>query len=267
MDIKQFTLEGLEEWMAGIKKRGGGNIVTNYFKQRMTGSVILGICTDRSVMFVNDDADFLHLYFYSSDLDDLEALLKAARFPAPVVIDYITKEPDEQVKEAFRDAGFSAYATFVRLSNYNLRTNEKSNRVQHAETEDLEELWRLLMKFDKYTDHLMEKEKLLRLIREQQVIVNKKDGAIKGYIMFQTMGAKVNFNHFYNRSDDPRDTMILLESFYNVLQERGIKSGILWVNVENIRVLKLHKQFGWREDGLKDLFYIKHQETTGNSVE
>ena len=257
MKLEHANLMSIESRMDEIKKAVQSNILTNYFKQPMTGNTILGTCTRRSILFLNDDTDFYRLYYYSSDQSDLAALLKDACSPGRIVIDYVTREPDEHLQQAFREAGFRDYAMFVRLANHHLKVYDQPRCLQYAEPGDLDGLWSRLMEFDKYVDHFPDKQTLLRLIEDRQALLNKVDGAIRGYIIFRVMGSKANFNYFYNKSDDPRDTLVLLRNFYGVLHERGIKSAIAWVNITNSRVLRLHAQFGWKEDGLKDFFYLK----------
>lgn len=267
MKLSPFRLETLEQQMDEIKRGSNSPIVTNYFKQPLTGRLILGTHSECTALFINDDMDFYRLYFYSSDLVELAELLRRTDFPASVVSSYIAKELDPRVEGAFQDAGFTDHAVFVRLVNYELRVYEKNSRLQFAEPNDLKPLWYLLMEFDRYTDYFPKQAALLDLIKKRQVILNRKNGTIKGYIIFRVMGSKVNFNYFYNRSDDPRDSLMLLHNFYAILHERGIKSGVQWNNLKNVRVRELHRQFGWKEEATKAFFYLKEKETVDSSIE
>ncbi len=80
---------------------------------------------------------------------------------------------------------------------------------------------------------------------------------LRGCIVFQLQGKRVNFNHFCNQSDDPLDSLYLLENFYGLMSQRGVRAGFLWVNEANVRVVRLHRAFGWQFDGLQDHFYLK----------
>jgi hypothetical protein len=257
MELVQTTLDAIQRGMDEIKKDSGGAVATNYFKQPMTGGKLLAVRAHRTLIFINDDSDFFRLYFYSGDASELARAMKGIDLREAIVIDYLAQEPDERILDAFREAGFNDYAVFVRLSNFKLKAYPISPAMQCAAPEDLEPLWARLLEFDKFTDHFPDKPTLLNLIQEKQVILNKKAGAIQGYIISRVMGTKANMNYFYNRSDDPRDTLLLLHSLYGTWCERGVRSGVAWVNATNVRVLKLHSQFGWQEDGLKDFIFRK----------
>jgi hypothetical protein len=257
MRLTLCLLEELERGMDAVKKARHDEILTNYFRQPMTGRTLLGTLTPRTVLFINDDTDFFRLFFYSSDTTDLAQVLGESRFPGDVVIDYLSKRPEAGLFEAFCRAGFQSYAVFARLTNGRLRVFEKGKHLQYAEPGDLDEVWAKLMEFDKFADHFPDRNTVLHLIQNQQVIVNRKAGEIDGFILFRVIGSKANFNYLYNHSHDPRDTLTLLHNFYAVLAERGIKTGLAWVNVQNIRVLKLHAQFDWKEDRLRDYIFLR----------
>jgi len=258
MKLERLNVPEIDELMGAIRRGSDYPPFTNYFRQPMTGGVILGARTAATAVFINDDLDFFRLYFRSNDLADLALVLSEIDFPGAVIIGYIARELELPMQQAFRDSGFSDYAIYVRLVIHHLKTFAIGNHIVFAEPADLDQLWESLNRqFNKYTDHFPSKATLLALIGNQEVIVNRQANALAGYIVFRVKGSKVNFNYFHNRSGDPRDALMLLHQFYAVLHERGVKSGFQWNNVENTRVRKMHRQFGWKEDGMRDLFFIK----------
>jgi hypothetical protein len=261
MKLERLNIRSIDKLLAGVRSGPLSPPFTNYFRQPMTGDVILGARTASTAVFINDDGDFFRLYFRSVDLADLSRLLRNIALPGPAVIGYVAKEPELPVQQAFRDAGFTDHAVFVRLTNYHFKTFEVGGPVVYAETADLDQLWESLHKqFDKYTDYFPSEATLLALIANKEVIVNKEAGAVVGYIIFRVRGHNVNFNYFYNKSRDPRDSLMLLHNFYAILHERRVRSGFQWNNVQNTRVRNLHRQFGWKEDGMKDLFFVKRHD-------
>ena len=97
-------------------------------------------------------------------------------------------------------------------------------------------------------DHLPTIHKLSEFIKNQQVLVMKKDGSISGYLIFQIQGKKSFLNYWYNEKE-PLNSLLLLVNFYGLMHEYGVKSGFGWVNAENTEVIKTHEKFGYRFDG------------------
>ncbi len=267
MQLEQYSLATIEKYFDSIRQAAGTGALTNYFRQPLTGNILLGMNTQESAMFINDDMDFFRLYFCSKNRADLARILSGLALPGTTVIDYISKEDGLAFSCDLKSAGFEDYAIFVRLVTYELKEFDRNSRLSFGQPDDLETLWRMLhSNFDKFVDHFPSKATLLELIEKQQVILNRDQDSIKGYIIFRLQGSKVNFNYFFNRSDNFSDAMMLLHNFYAVLKERGVKSGFQWNNVKNVRVRQLHRQFGWKEDGMKDFFFIKRGMNDGGAL-
>src|SRR5438876_12284262 len=106
MDFRPATLAHAHAWMAQIKAHTHRSFFTNYFRQEMVGQQILVTATDQTVLLANDEYDFFRLYFFTSDLGDLEQLLHHAHYPGEMVAGYLTKKPDKEVATAFEQGGF-----------------------------------------------------------------------------------------------------------------------------------------------------------------
>jgi hypothetical protein len=74
-----------------LKPQSTGGVSTNYFRQEMVGQQILTAATSRIVLLTNDEHDFFRLYFFTSDLADLEQTLRDADYPGDVVTSYLTR--------------------------------------------------------------------------------------------------------------------------------------------------------------------------------
>src|SRR5207249_103027 len=68
--------------------------------------------TARSVLLANDEHDFFRLYFFTSDLADLEQILCDVDFPGDVVAGYLTKTADENIAPTFQQSGFNPLPTY-----------------------------------------------------------------------------------------------------------------------------------------------------------
>jgi hypothetical protein len=104
--------------MALVKAQSAGGFSTNYFRQEMVGPQILTAGTARSVLLLNNEHDFFRLYFFTSDLADLEQILREVDFPGDVVAGYLTKPAseaaDEKIAATFHHSGFSSLKEFAK---------------------------------------------------------------------------------------------------------------------------------------------------------
>jgi hypothetical protein len=258
MNLKPESLPRVHEQMAVVKAQSNSGFFTNYFRQELVGSQILTAVTARSVLLVNDEHDFFRLYFFSSDLGDLEQILRDAEFPGNVVVGYITKAADENVAAAVQSSGFRPIATYRRMITYRLPSQRPNPALEYAVAADVDNIHEgLFQTFNKYTDHLPTKDRLLHYVENQWVIVNREAGRISGAICFQLEGPRVNYNYIYNLSHNAVDFLRLQNNFYGAMRQRGIHAGFLWINETETRLAALHESVGWRFDGLKDYFYLR----------
>jgi hypothetical protein len=258
MNFKPDTLASVHEQMAFVKAQSTRGFFTNYFRQQMVGSQILSAATPRSVLLVNDEHDFFRLYFFTSDLADLEQVLRELDFPGEVVTGYLTKAADEKIAGAFQRCGFSPIATYRRMITYQLPPQRPNPALGYAIAADVEQLYEgLFQTFNKYTDHLPTKNRLHGYVENQWVIVNRQAGRILGAVCFQLEGPRVNYNYLYNLSGNALDFLRLQNNFYGVMHQHGIHAGFLWINQTETRLAALHESMGWHFDGLNDYFYLR----------
>ena len=185
-------------------------------------------------------------------------MLHHVRYPGDVVIGYLTKKFDKTVAAAFEQGGFLPTAIYGRMETYQLPRQLPNPALDYAVASDADQLHEDLFRaFNKYTDHLPTKSRLLEYIKNQQVIVKRQSGKIVGAVCFKLHGLKVNYNYIYSLSGDGLDFLQLQNNFYGVMNERGIRAGFLWTNQANDRLAALYRAAGWRFDGLRDYFYFR----------
>jgi hypothetical protein len=258
MKLKPDTLANAHEQMARIKAQSNGAFFTNYFRQEMVGAQILAAATARSVLLANDEHDFFRLFFFTTDLTDFHQTLAKVEFPGDVVAGYLTKAADENIAAAFRQSGFNPIATYRRMLTYRLPPQRPNPALEYAIAADVDQIYEhLFQTFNKYTDHLPTKNRLLGYVLNQWVIVNRQAGRILGAVCFQLQGPRVNYNLLYNLSGNAVDFLRLQNNFYGVMHERGIRAGFLWINETETHLAALHESMGWRFDSLHDRFYLR----------
>jgi hypothetical protein len=258
MKFEPDTLASVHERMALVKAQSTGGVFTNYFRQEMVGPQILTAPTARSVLLANDEHDFFRLYFFTSDLADLEQILRDVDFPGDVVADYVTRAADENITAAFQQSGFNPIATYRRMITYRLPPQQPNPALEYASAADVDQLYKDLFRtFNKYTDHLPIKNRLRDYVINHWIIVNRQAGGILGGVCFQLEGPRVNYNYIYNLNGKGLDFLRLQNNFYGVMNQRGIRAGFLWINQINTRLAALYQSTGWRFDGLQDYFYLR----------
>jgi hypothetical protein len=258
MKLKRGALAELHGQMACAKAESTGGFCTNYFRQEMPGREILSAATARTVLLLNKEHDFFRLYFFTTDVADLEQCLRELDFPGNTVVGYLTRSPDENMAAAFQLSGFKPIATYRRMITYKLPAHGPNAALRYATGADVDKLHQALFQtFNKYTDHLPTKDLLHRYVENEWVIVNRRAGRILGVVCFQLKGPRVNYNYLYNLSGNPLDFLQLQHNFYGTMHQRGIHSGFLWINQTDTRVAALHESMGWHFDGLKDHFYLR----------
>jgi len=258
MEFQPETLANAHARMAQIKAHAHGSVSTNYFRQEMVGPQILVTATDQTILLANDEYDFFRLYFFTSDVVDLGQVLHHARYPGEVVAGYLTQKPEKNVATAFEQVGFLPIATYGRMETYQLPRQRPNPALEYAVPADADQLHEDLFRaFNKYTDHLPTKSRLLDYIKNEQVIIKRRNGQIIGAVCFQLHGLKVNYNYIYSLSGDGLDFLELQNNFYGVMNQRGIRAGFLWINQANNRLAALYRAAGWRFDGLQDYFYFR----------
>jgi hypothetical protein len=258
MNFKPDTLANTHEQMALVKAQSTGGFFTNYFRQEMVGPQILTAATARSVLLANNEHGFFRLYFLTSDVADLERILRDVDLPGDVVACYLARSADKNIAAAFQQSGFNPIATYRRMITYQLPAQRPNPALEYALPADVDQLYEgLFQTFNKYTDHLPTKNRLHAYVVNQWVIVNRQAGRILGAVCFQLEGLLVNYNYLYNLNGNALDFLRLQNNFYGVMHQRGIRRGFLWTNQTNTRVAALHESVGWRFDDLKAYFYLR----------
>ena len=258
MKLEPDTIGKVIERMDAVKSRSKDGFFTNYFRQELPGGAIFSTGTERTIIFVIAEHDFFRLFFFTTDLADFGQVLAGVEFSGAVVAGYLSKSGEAPICEIFRKSGFENIAIYRRMTNLKLPRRPVSASIQYAGQSDVEMIRRGLFEiFNKYTDHLPTQERLLTYINNRQVLVDRREGEILGVLIFQMHGKQVNCNYLYNRSADGLALLMMQSNFYGLMNEKGVRSGFLWVNSTNFGVSRMQESLGWKFDGLQDHFYLK----------
>ncbi|MEI7911062.1 MAG: hypothetical protein WCK77_15610 [Verrucomicrobiota bacterium] len=254
MNLEKTSLPDIEAQLRGLR----GPSQTNYFRQVLTGRNYWMAGTERTLVFLTDDLDFFRLYFYTTDAGDLGDVLASLRLPGTTVTACIARHFDSTIHATLQACGHVRHSMFRRMATRALRVCKVNSRLEFANPADVDELLgRLQADFHPYTSHPPSRALLAEYIRREWALVIRKNGAIAGYIVFQIAGNQANYNYLFNSSADPVDFLMLQNNFFGLLDQRGVRAGILWVDEKNTRVLKMNEVSGWKLDGLMTQYYVK----------
>ncbi|TDL48491.1 hypothetical protein E2R60_26700 [Paenibacillus dendritiformis] len=255
--MEQWNLKSIIQFINEIK-RNNGLRYCNYYHQELQGERFLVSHTTRSICFFEQEDGFYRGYFASADMDDLSSLLSSLELESPVVIAIVSKTQNSELTEVIQRSGFGQYSIYRRMVNRDFQKFEPNEGITYAELGQVKEILELLKEtFNPYTDYLPNAALLEQLIAEKQIIINEEDGRCKGLFIYRREGIKYNFNYMVNKSINPVSFMYSMQNFYAHLKNAGLQHGYLWVDSNNVKVIKLHEKFGWKFDGLQDAFYIK----------
>jgi hypothetical protein len=255
--MNTLTQKEIDDHVERIRKNASGAVERNYFKQAMKGEAFSALSGAHTLLFLDPDLDFHHLFFVTSDTEELKGLLEQIE-RKPLTIDYITKSPSPPLLHAFEGAGFSLRAVYKRLFTNQPRRVKSQGAEFARESESQLILERLFSDFDKYCHHFPLLEELRAFIAAKQVLVTRKEGGITGYFIYQVTGMRCHMNYWYNDADSgPIEGLNLLLQFYAEISSKDIKMVYAWVNRDNAKVMRIHEQCGLSFDGFYDYIFLR----------
>ena len=209
---------------------------------------------DGTIMLRKKEHNFYRLFMLSANKEELISILNSLQGET-YVINIPTKKGLGCWEEILSAGGFTFLAQYDRYYNRQIEYRE-SEIGTFAEEDDADAIISLLYveEFSIYTDYLPTKEELINMIRNRQVIINKKGDDVLGVLIFTIEGKKCYLNIWIDRS---KEGLYLLFDAYNIMSEKSIPLSYFWVKSTNKKIIKLHKLTGAVADGLSDYSYIK----------
>ncbi len=231
--------------------------LTNHFSAIPDDAELTLLASEHSLLFARTELGVKRLYFFSANVPSLSELLGRWVIDVlpTVAIGYVDRNKNESLCAAFRQHGFIETGHYLRMTCNAFPPPASLEEPEFAGSEDLAILSHLIRSnFDPVTDHLPSMERLQSLISNREIIVQREHGVITGLIAFPTMGRQVNLNYLLNLGRRGQGQS-LMQKFLICAQQRGIRSGFLWVDIRNARALRLYTKCGWKADGLNDWFF------------
>jgi hypothetical protein len=244
-----------------IPRAIGQGAITNYFFQKLPATRCMVVESEKTVVFFQEDMDFQRSYFYSVDADDLAKALDSIDFGSiPCVSDIIGRASKPDILGLLSRHRFKPYRLLKRLSCGRLPGKPVNSAVTKATEEDAEEVHAgLVRELDKYIGHFPSLDELRGLLSVGQVLVVREESRIAAMLLYRLEGNRGNLNQLFCDSGSPLTLMLLLNGYHGILSGRGIGSGYCWVDAENLRLQRLHRGYGYIEDGLWDQVCLRER--------
>ena len=210
--------------------------------------------TQDSLIFLYPSGDFYRLYFATSNLDNLAKLKTSLPEKFNGVLDVVFRNDLPKNLALFLENNFNFHAEFRRYRTSKIKN--RKTKVEFAKVEDLDNIYKSLVNnFDKFDSHFPNRNELLNYIEDNNVLVNRTNEGIKGYIIFQIIGSTANFNYLYNNDGNSLSMPRMYSGFFTELSKREVKNVFLWVDEKNISVKEFYLKTGFQADGTIDRIY------------
>ena len=190
----------------------GNLLYNNYFGLALDEHVEVESAVN-TLLIRKKEFDFYRLYVISRDEDELESMLSSLKGNV-YVINIPSKTRITNWDNLLTRTGFSFLDVYSRYYNNNIKSFP-STIDTFAREEDLEDIASLLYNnFSIYTDHLPERDELLMMISNKQIITDYKDGRVCGVLIFTIRGNKGYQNAWIDLGDNALALLFKVKSIF-----------------------------------------------------
>ena len=138
--VREKSIVNIKNKMTEIRRnRNGKSIYHNYFNNCDSDEEIFVLYGEKSVVFWDNDQGVERVYFYSSDVDELTALLKLV--PTGCIIDYVTRNKDEYIRNVIERGNWQFLHEMHRMVA-GKKTEEEQRALDEKRRAMYEVLWR-----------------------------------------------------------------------------------------------------------------------------
>jgi hypothetical protein len=240
--------ETVNEKIARLRK--DKNVLSNMYLSDNEGFDV--ITSFNTVIFKKKEHNFYRLFFISIDEVELIELLNSIN-EKKCIINYPTKVNIQNVSDVLKKAKFDVVGEYERFTHHNVKY--KNVEIQYASINQLEAVEKMLFNnFSIFLDHLPSRDELIRMIKENRILVNTIGDELKGLFIYTFYSKRCYFNCWYDESDNG---LSLLFQMYGLMHLRNITSTYFWVRKDNVGVQNIHKLMGAKKDNIIDYVFKK----------
>lgn len=237
--------------------------LTNFFPEQRkieiwtTRNDLSVIDSDETVIFLKKDEGFTYILYCATTKEELFSSLSKLPKEGYVFDQIVEARTDASLITGFKDLGFIIRKSLVRMSKINKKTEYlEPNENLNATLEDIQAFHKLLHEhFDKYAEQLPSHEELLGFIEAKHAIVQKQDGQIAGFILYDQTPSTL-YLRYWLVNPDFRNQGVGSNLFHEY-NRRGAscQRHILWVVEDNDNAIKRYEHYGYHNENMKDLVF------------
>lgn len=219
---------------------------------------------DTIVILIHRIAKFHKIYYFLENKDILiPELVKKIQKDLdgyPNLEGTVVARISDRNIDVLEKLGFYPYKEYIRKQMTTPPENwcEAVQVTKTADIRDLNAIYQLLYKIsDVMSDHLVSKEELYTFLEASQVLKVVIDEELAGVLLFESFGKKS-----YLRSICVADKFIgrkiglsLIKGYIEKNKNRA-KLFYLWVESTNERAIRLYKNIGYKDDGVREYIYL-----------
>ena len=216
--------------------------------------------TNESVVFIKRNDGFLNIFFYSTAANTLLAALSQLDKNNTYILEQlIDKKSNTALIDDLETIGFRKYKKLVRMSRLNNEScSSEVKTTENASPIDIPIIHHLLHEyFDKYAEQLPTMEELEELVKNNHIIILKKNKNLVGFIIYFLAPSTLHLRYWFVCPEFRNQGLgdILFREFCH----RGEKARrhILWVMENNHNAIMRYKHYGYKTEDLKDYILIK----------
>ena len=206
---------------------------------------------------------YSRIYFLSNNSDQLIMLLSL--LSANDIINIPSKTGiSTDLQNILNKSGYLLYDTYMRLYNHNNKRHGKFIE-NFALIEDVPAIYNLIYSnFVPFTDHLPSRNELTEMVKNKQIFVNRQNNEITGVLGVE-YGTSICYLSLLIDITEHRNGLFLLFNFFGYMASININKTYLWINCNNLKVIKMYQLMGYKEDGLKDFTFTKFPKDNSNN--
>lgn len=220
------------------------------------------IQTDGAIYLLTEHPEYIRLEYFITDPEKALKEEYSDDTGKPIYADIVYKEGTQSPDNPLEKLGFQYFRTYRRSSVQNTHTEYREYApVEYADIEDADGIERLFSyadNFDPMADTVPEREELVRFLEDNSVYKVSADGQLAGILIYEDKGVK-SYARMLCISPEHRNGAVgytLFARYFNDHRE-NTRLFYTWTNQDNTKSERLHSMFGYRNDGMVNIIYIK----------
>jgi ribosomal protein S18 acetylase RimI-like enzyme len=277
---KVFYFNDIQDIIKKIKGLNTGYITNFYLEVDRINALInknqfYKKIIGNTAFFFKDDYEFIHLFYCSSSIDELDKSLTRLRTEMDkyhLVVDIIGKQPNIQsIAYLFKMNGFFEYTVLNRMSRISIQdmaVKSQLNLKIDADSTNCKQIFDLLHQyFDPIAEQLPDLDEIKNWAKSNHLLFVEENGEISGFVIFDLIGVTSYLRYWFvhPKHRNKKIGSILLNEYFKRSEET--KRQIFWVIQSNDNAIKRYLHYGFQSENLYDIIVTNNNikyETTNN---